>query len=117
MEEWAGKVKTDHLPARALWQSYTQQLWSSMKCGLGVSVATLEEIENDLGLTDFYLISKLGVAQEKPTEPRYMPHHFWGMELSSPMVKTTVAQINCLLQHYGTYMALEATLTAGIEHL
>ena len=62
VEEWAGKVKTGHLPTRAVWQSYTQQLWSNMKYGLGACTVTLKELENGLGLTDFYLISKLGVA-------------------------------------------------------
>ena len=54
--------KKGYLPARAMWQSYIQQLWSSMKYGLWACSATLRELENGLGLTDFYLISKLGVA-------------------------------------------------------
>ena len=51
------------------------------------------------------------------TALRYMPHVYCGMELHSLLVETTVAQINCLLQHYGTTTALETILTAAIKHL
>ena len=39
------------------------------------------------------------------------------MELNSLPVETTVAQINCLLQHYDTTTVLGTTLTTAIEHL
>ena len=32
-------------------------------------------------------------------------------------IETTAAYVNCLLQHYGTNMALMDTLTAALEHL
>ena len=49
--------------------------------------------------------------------PRYVPHYSCGMELHSLPVKKTVAQINCLLQYYGTTTALGTTLPAAIEHM
>ena len=88
-----------------------------MKYRLGACTATLKELEGGLGSTDFYLISKLGAARSIPTTLRYMPHVYCGMELNSLPVETTVAQINCLLQHYGTTIALGTTLSAAIEHL
>ena len=42
VENWTTRVKTGHLPARAVWQSYSQQLWSSLKYGLGACSVTLE---------------------------------------------------------------------------
>ena len=59
----------------------------------------------------------MGVARSIPTELRYMPHQYCGMELNSLTVEATIAQINSLLQHYGTTSALGTTLTAAIEHL
>ena len=88
-----------------------------MKYGLGACVATMKELERGLRLTDFYLMSKLGVARTIPTAVRYLPHIYCGMELNSLPVETKVAQINCLLQHYGTTTALGTTLSAAIEHL
>ena len=88
-----------------MWQSYMQQLWSNMKYGL---VACL---------TYFYLIRKLGVAQIILMALRYLPHHFYGMALNILLVETMVAQINCLLQHYGTDTALGNALTAATKHL
>ena len=48
---------------------------------------------------------------------RYMPPYFCGMELNSLPVETTVAQIKCLLQHYGTNTVLGTILTAVMKHL
>ena len=59
----------------------------------------------------------MGVARSIPTELRYMPHQYCGMELNHLPVEATIAQINSLLQHYGTTGALGTTLTAAIEHL
>ena len=39
------------------------------------------------------------------------------MELLNLLMETMVAQINCLLQHYGTNIALGDTMTAAMEHL
>jgi hypothetical protein len=50
--------KTGHLLARAVYQSYMQELWSNMKYGLEACAATLNELENGLGSMDVYLISK-----------------------------------------------------------
>jgi len=88
-----------------------------MKYGLGTCSASLKELEDGLGKTDFYLLSRLGVTRSIPAELRYMPHRYCGMELNNLPVETTIAQINSLLQRYGTKTALGTTLTAAIEHL
>ena len=64
-----------------------------------------------------YMISKVGAARLIPAALRYIPHFYCGMELHSLLVEPTVAQINCLLQHYGTTAALGTTQTAAIEYL
>ena len=57
MEDWTNRAKTGHLPARGVWQSYSQQLWSSTKYGLGACTVTMKELESGMGSTDFYLIA------------------------------------------------------------
>ena len=66
VEEWTSKVDGSQLPARSVWLSYTQQLWTSMKYGLGACTASLAELEDGLGTTDFYLTSRLGVVRNIP---------------------------------------------------
>ena len=39
VKDWTDRAKTGHLPARGVWQSYSQQLWSSMKYGPGACAA------------------------------------------------------------------------------
>ena len=88
-----------------------------MKYRLKACAATLKELKSGLGSTDFYLMSKLGVARTILTAVRYLPHVYGGMELNILPVETTLAQINCLLQHYDTTTALGTTLSAAITHL
>ena len=78
---------------------------------------SLKELEGGLRTKDFYLLSRMGVARSIPTKLRYMLHQYCGMELNRLPVEATIAQINSLLQHYGTTSALGTTLTAVIEHL
>ena len=39
------------------------------------------------------------------------------MELLNLPIETTAAQVNCLLQHYGTDSALGHTMMAALEHM
>ena len=91
VEEWTSKVKTGHLPARSVWKSYHQQLWSSLKYGLGACAAPMKDLEEGLGKTDYYLMGKMGVARAIPIALRYMPSEFCGMELNNLPVETTIA--------------------------
>ena len=88
-----------------------------MKHGLGVCSARLEELENGLGTTDFYLTSRLGVVRNIPKQLRYLPHQYCGIELLNLPIETTTAQINYLLQHYGSGNALGHTMMAALEHM
>ena len=97
IEAWTSKVDGSQLSARAVWQSYTHQLWSSMKYGLGACSALLEEPENGLFTTDFYLTSRLGVVTNIPKRLRYLPHQYCDMELLNLSIETTATQVNCLL--------------------
>ena len=92
-----------------------------MKYGLGACSATLEELENGLhrdnGLSITYLTSRLGVVRNNPKQLRYLLHQYCGMKLLNLSMETAAAQINCLLQHYGTNTALGGTMMAAAEHL
>ena len=68
-----------------------------MKYGLGACSAPLEELENGLHTTDFYLTSRLGVVRSIPNRLWYLPHQYCGMELLNLPIETTAAQVNCLL--------------------
>ena len=88
-----------------------------MKYGLGACSATLEELENGLGATDYCLTSRLGVVRNIPKRLRYLPHQYCDMELLNLHMEITAAQVNCLLQHYGTDSTLGHTMIAALEHL
>ena len=117
VETWMSKVDVSQLPARAVWQSYPQQLWTSIKYGLGAYSESLEELENGLGTTDFYLTSRLGVVRSIPKQLRHLPHQYCGMELLNLPIETTATQVNCLLQHYVTARALGHTMMGALEHM
>ena len=62
VEEWTEAVNAGSLPTNLVWKSYQYQLWAGMQYGLGTLLASMKELEQGLGTTDFYLISKLGVV-------------------------------------------------------
>ena len=117
METWTTKVKNGALPTRSVWTSYTHQLWAGMKYGLGASAATMKELRNGLGSSDFYLISSLGVVRSIKKEWRYLPPTFSGMGLYSVTTEATAATINTFLQHYGTESPVGITIQATLENL
>ena len=118
VSEWTTLVKQGHLPTRSVWASYTHQLWSGLKYGLGASSAPLAQLDSALGTADFYLLSKLGVMRSIKTPVRYIPSYFGGMGLFSITTETTSATINSFLQHYGTETPLGITLHAAlVEYL
>ena len=117
METWTAKVKNGILPTRSVWTSYTHQLWAGMRYGLGASSASMKELREGLGSSDFYLISSLGVVRSIKKEWRYLPPAFSGMGLFDLTTETTAATINSLLQHYGTDSLVGITLEANKENL
>lgn len=115
--DWSLLIKQGHLPTRSVWASYTHQLWSGLKYGLGASSAPLSQLEGTLGTHDFYMLSKLGVMRSIKTPLRYIPPYFCGIGLFSLTTEATGATINSFLQHYGTTSYLGQTLSAALEHL
>ena len=77
----------------------------------------LKELKEGMGSSDFYLISNLGVVRTISKGWRHLLHYLCGMELFNLLVKTAIAQINCLLQHCGTGTFLKITLMTVIKHL
>ena len=84
---------------RSIWTSYTHQLWNGLKYGLGASSATIKELKEELGSSDYYLTSTLGVVQSIKNEWRYLPVAFCGMGLFDLRTETTATTLNKFLQH------------------
>ena len=61
LEEWTSLTKQGNLPIRSVWISCTHQLWAGMKYGLGTPSASLLQLSKDLGSSEFYLISCIGI--------------------------------------------------------
>ena len=117
VEEWTTNVKDGTLPVRSVWMSYNYQLWSGMRYGLGTLSASIKELQEGLGKSDYHLISSLGVVRTIQREWRYMPSTFGGMGLFSLPLEATISSLNLLLQHYQTSGALGTTITTALENL
>ena len=117
MEDWTKRVKCGALPICLVWTSYTHQLWSGLKYGLGASSAMIKDSREGLGPSDYYLISSLGVVWSTKKEWRYLPVAFCGMGLFNLMTKKAVVNLNAFLQHYNPDSAIGITLTTTLENL
>ena len=117
IEEWMEAINAGTLPTRLVWKSYQYQLWAGMQYGLGALPASMKKLEEGLGATDFYLISKLGVVRSIAKEWRYFQSTFGGMGLYSLPIEATVCSINLFLQHYGSGSNLCLTIKASLQEL
>ncbi len=97
--------------------SYTHQLWSGLRYGLGACSAPLGDLTGALGSADFYLLSNLGVVRTIKKEWRYLPPSLGGMGLFDLPIETAAATIASFLQHYEMNSALGHNLKAAMEHL
>ena len=117
MEDWTKRVENVALPMRYVWTSYAHQLCNSIKYGLGAFSATMEELKEGLGSSDYYLTSSLGVVRSIRKEWRYLLVAFCGMCLFGLTAETTAATLNSFLHHYNMGSAVRITLTTTLENL
>ena len=117
MTTWTAQIKSGQIPTRSVWMSYTNQLWSGLRYGLGACSASIPELKKGLMSADYYMLSNLGVNRSITKEWRYLPATFGGIGLSDLTVETAAATLSSFLQHYGTTSALGITLRAVMEHL
>ncbi|KAK1748959.1 hypothetical protein QTG54_000898 [Skeletonema marinoi] len=114
---WSGQIKNGVIPTRSVWMSYTHQLWSGLRYGLGACSASMTALSKGLGSSDYYLLSNLGVVRSITREWRYLPASFGGMELFDLTTEVTAATLNSFLQHFGTNTLIGTTLQAALEYL
>ena len=57
IEQWTKLVKNGNLPTKSVWTNYTHQLWADIRYGLRASSATMADLKNGLGSSDYYLIT------------------------------------------------------------
>ena len=88
-----------------------------MRHGLGASSASMKALIEGLDSAEFYLISSLGVVRSIRKSCRYIPSEFCGMRLYCLTTETAAANLNTLLQHYGTSNQMGVTIQASLEHL
>jgi len=81
IKDWTKKIKNGALPTQSVWTSYTHQLWAGLRYGLGASSATLKDLREGLGASDYYLIGSLGAVRSITKEWQYLPAAFCGMGL------------------------------------
>ena len=117
MTDWTAKIKNGSIPTRSVWMSYTHQLWSGLRYGLGACSASLPALRSGLGSADYYILSNLGVVRSITREWRYLPATFGGMELFELPIETTAATISSFLQHYSTGSQIDIALTAAMQYL
>ena len=117
MEDWTVQVKNGALPMRSVRTSYNHKLWSALKHGLGALSATMKELREGLGSSDYCLISSIGAIRSIKTEWSYLPAAFCGMGLYNIVTEITATSLNSFLQHSNTNLALGTTLQATLKNL
>ena len=69
-------------------------------------MATMKELEEELGSSDYYLTTSIGVVRSVKTKWRCLPVAFCGMALFDLVTEIMAATLNSFLQHYNTDSAV-----------
>ena len=117
VNEWLIKVKNGHLPAALAWMSYTFQLWSGVRYGLGTLTNSLHHAIICLDGTDFKMLSFLGVNRNIRKGWRRLPHLFGGIGLFSLPIEQHICRVNLFCQHFGSPSTIGQKLLASLHWL
>ena len=123
LARWVSRLEDGRLPAKWAWVSYTMQLWSKLRYGLGCnssSNAALLAQEAEGGpfrRLHRRMLPLLGVNRNIKLGWRHLPSAFGGIGLRSLFQEVAISRVNMFLQHYETPTVLGKKLTATLEAL
>ena len=115
MESWCIKMTNGHLPSSLAWLSYTCQLWSGIRYGLGTLTNDIEETYPLLGKCNLIILSILGVCRNTRTGWRRLCQMFGEVGLLHLPTKQLVYRINLFLHHYHTSLTLSNKLDTSLQ--
>ena len=112
---WLDKLKNAHLPAKYAWVSYRLQLWASIRYGLGVLSARLQDMGELCHNFAYQSLPFLGINRNITAGLRYIHTAFGGVGLTSLATESVIARMNLFLQHWDNPAPIGQTLRACME--
>ncbi|KAL3760545.1 hypothetical protein ACHAWU_009506 [Discostella pseudostelligera] len=117
VQQWAAQMRNGHLPAALVWMSYLQQLWPSLRYGLGALTNDWSSASTCMDDTDIKLLSMLGVNRHIAKPWRRLHQTFGGIGLLDLATEQHICRINFFLQHYGSLSTLGKKLMSSLHFL
>lgn len=112
---WVDKAKTGGIHRRDVWFLADKQMWPSVGYGIGSNLGTIKQLDHCLKNPYWKLVPLGGVIRTTPAPIRQLDRGFYGVGLPQPSIECMIAQIQCLLMHYGCKSALGHQLTVSIN--
>ncbi len=114
---WIARMQKGHLPNHMAWTAYKLQLWPGLRYGLSTMTNNLEATESIFDKADYEMMPILGVARMVKQELRKLHTTFGRFGLFHLPTEQLICQLNMLLQHYHTSIALSKKLDASFKYL
>lgn len=92
-------------------------MWPSVGYGLCSNMAPKKDLDSSLKNPYWKLVPLGGVIRTTPEHVRQLDRGFYGIGLPQPTVECMVAQVQCLLMHYGCKSSLSHVLNVSINYL
>jgi hypothetical protein len=115
--QWVNRMKNGHLPSHVAWIAYKQQLWPSLRYGLGTMTNDMEVAEKLLDKTDYRTLNILGIVRNVSTRLRKLHTTFGGFGLFNLPTEQLISRVNMLFQHYHISTNLSRKLDASLRYL
>lgn len=114
-QKWVDKAKAGGLHRRDVWFLAEKQMWPSVGYGIGSNMGTIAQLDTCLKNPYWQLVPLGGVIRTTPAAIRQLDRGFYGVGLPQPSIECLIAQIQCLLMHYGCDTALGHQLSVSIN--
>jgi hypothetical protein len=115
--QWVNRMKNGHLPSHVAWIAYKQQLWPSLRYGLGTMTNDMEVAEKLLDKTDYRMLNILGIFRNISTRLCKLHMTFGGFGLFNLPTEQLISRVNMLFQHYHISTNLSRKLDAPLQYL
>ncbi len=115
--QWVNRMKNGHLPSHIAWIAYKQQLWLSLRYGLGTMTNVMEVAEKLLDKTNYRTLNILGIFRNISTRLRKLHTTFGRFGLFNFPTEQLISQVNMLFQHYHISTNLSRKLDASLQYL
>jgi hypothetical protein len=114
---WINRMTNGHLLSHIAWVAYRQQLWPSLRYGLGTMTNNINPAAKLLDNFNYKTLNVLGILRNVTKGLRKIHTTFSGFGLFDLSTEQLISRVNMFFQHYHVSRNLSKKLDASLGYL